>query len=163
MPPGGARYRSGPPPTPTALKLLRGNPGGRPLPEAEPAYAVRLPVPPAELTAEAKRVWRREGRRLVGSRVMTSADAAAFAAFCSAYARWLELSAMLNRTGLVLKDERLGIRMNPLVQGLRDAQADYLRAAVEFGLTPSSRTRVHAAPAASGATGEWWEVTGGGR
>ena len=48
-------------PTPTTLKELKGNPGRRPLNEAEPKPAARLPSPPAHLSRSARREWRRAG------------------------------------------------------------------------------------------------------
>ncbi len=155
--PGGGRK-----PQPTALKLLRGNPGQRPINDAEPQFPVRLPTPPGQLSASAKSIWRREGRRLVQAGVFTIADAPAFAAWCQSYARWLEMVEMLNRTGPILRvEEAPGFRINPLVSAVRDAQADFIRAGVEFGLTPSSRSRVKATlPARPASDGEWWEASG---
>lgn len=149
-------------PQPTALKLLRGNPGQRPINDAEPQFAVRLPRPPTQLSQSAKSIWRREGRRLLQVGVFTIADAPAFAAWCQSYARWLEMVEMLNRTGPILRiDESPGFKINPLVAAVRDAQADFIRAGVEFGLTPSSRTRVKVAtPVVEDAGTEWWERRG---
>lgn len=149
-------------PQPTALKLLRGNPGQRPINDAEPQFTVRLPTPPTQLSESAKSIWRREGRRLVQAGVFTVADAAAFAAWCQSYARWLEMVEMLNRTGPILRiDESPGFKINPLVAAVRDAQADFIRAGVEFGLTPSSRTRVKTMMQTKPSSdGEWWEASG---
>jgi P27 family predicted phage terminase small subunit len=142
-------------PLPTALKVLRGNPGNQVLPENEPVYEAKLPTAPAELTPLAKQVWRREGKRLLEQGVFQVVDAAVFAAFCQSYARWLEITATLNKTGLVVKDDKGGFKMNPLLQAARDAQADFIRASVEFGLTPSSRSRVTAVKPKE-SNDEWW-------
>ena len=48
-------------PQPTALKVLKGNPGRRPLNEDEPKPEVLLPRPPAHLSPVARREWRRAG------------------------------------------------------------------------------------------------------
>ena len=67
-------------PVPTVLKLLRGS--RRPINPAEPKLAPKLPPPPRELSDEAKRVWRREGKMLLSVGVITALDVAAFAAYC---------------------------------------------------------------------------------
>ncbi len=61
----------GRPPKPTALKLLQGNPGKRPLPKGEP----RPPVgcePPANLTKRARGVWDRGDVSLALARMLHS-------------------------------------------------------------------------------------------
>src|SRR5439155_23962240 len=50
----------GPAPTPTALRILRGNPGRRPLPLNEPRAPLGPPPPPPELSTAALA----EGNRL---------------------------------------------------------------------------------------------------
>ena len=46
-------------PKPTKLKLLAGNPGGRPLPENEPQPDPAIPDPPDWMEGEALAEWRR--------------------------------------------------------------------------------------------------------
>jgi P27 family predicted phage terminase small subunit len=129
-------------PRPTVLALLEG--GRTSAHPNEPTYPVRLPSPPSQLTPLAKTIWRREGKRLVSAGVLTEADTAAFSAFCASYATWLEASGALRDTGLVIADDRGAIRANPLLAVARNAQAEYLKAAMEFGLTPASRSRIGA-------------------
>ena len=50
----------GPPPTPTNLKLLRGNPGKRKLNTTEPDPPPAIPTCPSHLDKVAKREWRRK-------------------------------------------------------------------------------------------------------
>ena len=56
---------AGRPPKPTALKALAGNPGKRPLNQAEPKFEARVMRAPAHLSDEAKREWRRVSKELV--------------------------------------------------------------------------------------------------
>ncbi|MEO0035368.1 MAG: hypothetical protein RLZZ501_1391, partial [Pseudomonadota bacterium] len=58
-------------PTPTHLKLVRGNPGKRPLNEAEPTPARALPSPPAHMSDEAKVAWGRMATLLDQMGVLT--------------------------------------------------------------------------------------------
>ena len=66
--------RRGPKPTPTALKILRGNPGHRPInadePQPKPAKSLR---PPAWLDPKAARIWRELGPRLHALGLLTDA------------------------------------------------------------------------------------------
>lgn len=131
-------------PVPTPLKLLRGNPGKRPLNEDEPAPKTKLPPPPTALSEAAKREWRRTGRKLLALGVMTEVDGAAFAAYCVSYTRWLEVTALLAKSSVLIKDGKGRYVINPLLRVARDAQEQYTRALVEFGLSPSSRSRIKA-------------------
>jgi len=61
------------PRTPTALKLLAGNPGHRPINQNEPQPKVGLGEPPAELDAAHRKIWR-ELSRSMPEGVFTVAD-----------------------------------------------------------------------------------------
>lgn len=133
--------KQGSKPKPSALRLLEGNRSHRPLNEHEPKARVRLPSPPKELSDPAKREWRRTGRLLREMGVITEIDAAAFAAYCASYARWLECQEMLAKSSVLVKGN-MGLIVNPLLRVARDAQDQFTRALVEFGMSPSSRTRI---------------------
>ena len=138
----GKAGRSGRRPLPTALKVLRGNPGKRPLPKDEPRPQPKLPPPPAELSDEAKREWRRTGRRLRAAGLITELDTAAFAAYCSSYARWLQAQALLSNAPMLELGSDGTLRPSPLLRIVQQAQEQFTRALTEFGMSPSSRTRV---------------------
>ena len=88
--------KSGPKPTPTALRELRGNPGRRPLPVNEPEPSGLEEVdPPAHLSTEAKREWRRLAPELIRLRLLTVADFAAFTGYCSAWSDFIEADRVL--------------------------------------------------------------------
>ena len=74
-------------PKPTAIKELEGNPGKRPLNEAEPKPEHKAPPCPKWLEPEAKKEWRRLSKQLEAIGVLTEVDQAAFASYCQAYAR----------------------------------------------------------------------------
>ena len=77
-------------PTPTALKLLEGNPGKRKLNDKEPKPEKKAPSCPKWLETEAKKEWRRLAKKMELMGVLTEVDMAAFAGYCQAYARWKE-------------------------------------------------------------------------
>ena len=143
--------RPGPPPKPTRLKMIAGNPGRRPLNRREPTPAVRAPIRPAWLSREASKVWRATVPLLMAMGILARVDRDALTAYSQTFARWKAAEEFLDRHGSVypLKDDRGNIKcMMPfpqvaiarsLLQALRGYQQ-------EFGLTPSARTRLEVEP-----------------
>ena len=146
----------GPRPKPTHLKLVTGNPGRRPLPTGEARLAAALPTVPPHLSPDALTEWERVARELVDAGLLASLDRAALAAYCQAYARWAQAERALVEMGrrdmltggLMIKTTGGNAIQNPLVGIANKAAADMVRYAAEFGMTPSSRTRIQATPPA---------------
>ena len=84
-------------PTPTALKLVKGNPGKRALPKSEAVVALSEPTPPAFLCDDAKVEWGRVCSALYAAGLMTELDRAALAAYAAAYGRWAQERNALSR------------------------------------------------------------------
>lgn len=149
-------------PTPTHLKLVRGNPGKRRLNAAEPVPERVLPSPPPELSADARTEWDRVAGELHRIGVLSGIDRAALAAYCQAYGRWVvaerAIAKMAERDplteGLMIKTTNGNAVQNPLVGTANKAMADLVRYAAEFGMTPSARSRI------SGQGGETGEPDG---
>ena len=141
-------------PTPTHLKLVAGNPGKRAMNAAEPKPARALPMPPPELSDGAKVEWGRVASTLSGLGILSEIDRAALAAYCQAYGRWMQAERAITTMakddtltgGLLIKTTNGNAIQNPLVGIANKAMADMVRYAAEFGMTPSARTRVSAAP-----------------
>jgi P27 family predicted phage terminase small subunit len=137
-------------PKPTYLKLLNGNPGKRPLNEHEPQPERVIPVAPTELSAEARLEWDRVVGELSRLGTLTVVDRAALAAYSQAYGRWIQaergIAQMAERdqltSGLMIKTVNGNAIQNPLVGMANRAMADMVRYATEFGMTPSSRSRI---------------------
>ena len=141
-------------PKPTHLKLVTGNAGKRPLPTKEAKPALELPMPPPELSDDAKVEWGRVSGELYCVGLLTKIDRATLAAYCQAYGRWMEaeraLTAMKSNAfgGMLLKTGNGGVMVNPLLKVAERAMNDMVRIAAEFGMSPSSRSRIEAsAPA----------------
>jgi len=88
-----------PPPKPTALKLLAGNPGKRRLNHCEPEPGPSPRKVPAWLPAQAKQYWNDIRPMLEQINVMTEADETALAALCASYALWRESYEFLQKNG----------------------------------------------------------------
>jgi P27 family predicted phage terminase small subunit len=144
----------GPPPTPLHLRLLKGNPGKRALrPEPQPMVTPDVPEPPGFLLPAAKAEWLRLGPELHALGLLTTLDITAFAVYCQAMGRWLLAEELLAKAaegdaaggGLVVDGSAGSPVINPMLRIAIQAARDVIRFGAEFGLTPSSRTRVAAA------------------
>jgi P27 family predicted phage terminase small subunit len=120
------------PPKPTALRVLEGNRGKRPL-RREP-ITQGVPPPPAWLKGEARRLWSRTVPELQRMGLIGRVDEIAMVTFCQTWALWVDVEAEL------AKPEN---RMNSTLQ--RDSsrlKKDLMAVAKEFGMTPVARARV---------------------
>ena len=137
----------GPAPQPTALQRLRGNPSHRPLNEREPqpASGERAPSAPRWLSEAARREWRRVAGPLHRAGLLTEIDTLALGMLCEAFANYLEARAMVNEGGkgqLVVKSDKGNLYQHPAVAVMVGARGEVLRWAREFGMTPSTRSRI---------------------
>lgn len=133
-------------PKPTALKRLQGNPGKRPLNANEPQFGEYKypPRPPKFLSREGQAEWRRIAPRLHAVGLLTPADRAALAGYCQAYGRWVKAEQELakpNQTEVDLTPN--GLRIQSVWLQISNRAAEEMRRwAVEFGMTPSSRSKI---------------------
>lgn len=130
-------------PKTAAQKLLDGNPGKRkirpdlPAPSGAPPMPERLIVDPA---AVAK--WQEFVPILLDLGTLTKADGEALATLCEVYSAAQSCLLELRATGPVMRTDLGGVKPNPagpLYRGLVSLQASLMG---EFGLTPTSRTRL---------------------
>lgn len=129
-------------PTPTALRIMRGNPSKRPLPKNEPRVVAALPPCPRWLRADARREWRRAGRQLEQIGLISHVDLATFAAYCTAYGQLVEAERGIAEHGLIQTSPN-GMEVKSVWVTLADkARLTIAKLAPEFGMSPSSRTRV---------------------
>jgi P27 family predicted phage terminase small subunit len=129
-------------PRPTAIKELAGNPGKRPLNRREPKPQTRLPTAPAWLQGEARAEYYRAGRLLVRLRVMTDADRTALLAYAQMFGRWMEADEQVRRGGMIIKSPNGYPMQNPYASIADRARRECVKLAGEFGMTPSSRSRI---------------------
>jgi P27 family predicted phage terminase small subunit len=143
----------GRPPKPTHLKVLQGKPGHRPLNEDEPQPDVvdETPEPPKHLSGVARAEWERAYPMLARNRLITEADLTAFAAYCQAYGRWQEAEHMIAKQGLVVLTPNGFPVQHPYLAIANKAIEQVHKFLTEFGMTPSSRSRVSTASVVGGA------------
>jgi P27 family predicted phage terminase small subunit len=77
--------------------------------------------------------------------VLAEIDAAALAAYCEAYASWVDAVEKLRQFGKIVKAPKSGHPMpNPYVSIANQALDHMRKFGTEFGMTPSSRSRITA-------------------
>lgn len=147
-----------PKPKPAHLKLVEGrssgrDSGGRPV--AQPPGFVRLPPsPPAWLPSEARAEWDRVVPELQRLQLLKPPDSAALSAYCMAWARFVEASAIVASEGMVIHDDKLGRSQRHPALLTAEAASKELRAwCGEFGLTPSAEHRLSSSHAKDGDEG----------
>lgn len=86
--------------------------------------------------------WRRLAPLLRKARAITEADRTALVALCLEWARYLEATAKVQQSGLVIQTPSGYPMANPYLPIATKALAGCTKLWAELGLTPSSRTRV---------------------
>jgi P27 family predicted phage terminase small subunit len=129
-------------PTPTNLKLVRGNPGKRKIeracPEPEPLFA----PPPDWLPEAAAERWRQLMPELARWGLFTRLDADALAIYCNACALYREQMAEAAKAGAVVSTPSGYPMQNPHLAVANKAARVIREFAAEFGLTPVARVRL---------------------
>jgi P27 family predicted phage terminase small subunit len=138
---------------PPFLKVIKGT--NRPRKTALKPPSLGPPQAPGFLSPAARQVWDEQAPLLFKLGVVTQLDAGVLAAFCTAFARWQTAEAILAQVaadddtgmaGLVVTTKTGRTIPHPMLAICRAAQTATMRYAVELGLTPSSRSRIHADP-----------------
>ena len=142
-------------PTPTHLKIVKGNPGKRPLNKNEPTFDADLPAPPLYLSTEAQGIFiiLRDRIAFMG---YASASHTEALALCAARLEEVQLhTRILNEKGFTYKKKvKIGvdhdghplydetIKTRPEVVMRHEAAKHAQSLLAEFGLTPASATKV---------------------
>jgi P27 family predicted phage terminase small subunit len=75
--------------------------------------------------------------------LLTVADRSALAAYCTVYSRWVHAEAQVKKFGAIVKSPQKGFPMKSPYLCIADQAMEAMRKfMVEFGLTPSSRSRI---------------------
>lgn len=131
-------------PKPTAIKMLEGNPGKRALNHAEPKPRVVAPRPPEYLGDAEKTKWKAAVKELYQLGLLTAIDQDALAMYCVVFVRWQKAEKMVREKGEIIKTAAGNIIQNPFLSIANRALDQLNKMGAEFGMTPSSRSRVKA-------------------
>ena len=142
---------------PTALKLLTGNPGHRPINKQEPEPPkVYAPPAPAGFTEMETAKWNDLSKQLGGARILTELDLDALEIYCREWVNYHEaLNDIVARGKLIIAPSG-GVMWNPSWSQYKHSMATCRSIMSEFGMTPSTRTSIVAIGDSKG-KGEWDE------
>lgn len=137
---------------PTALKLLHGddrvNPGR--INENEPEAIPECAECPRHLDATAKREWAFMVEVLQAMGMFSKSYRAALELYCESYSNYRIALAAVEKYGQVLvtkkPDGTIDVRRNPFSVEVHKYKEECKTLLTEFGLTPSSKSRVEGAP-----------------
>lgn len=105
----------GRPPKPTALKEAEGNRGKRRPNKAEPkpSLLTRVPPPPAHLSDDAKKEWKRVAHQLQELGLLTDLDISALIGYCASFARFLQAERQLAKEEAEIRAAIADMEANP--------------------------------------------------
>ncbi len=140
-------------PKPTMLKLIEGTARRDRMNDAEPQPELADAKCPAWVKGRARTFWRRHQPMLTAMRVLTTADVDAMASLCETEAEFWDAREDVHKRGIEIGHTRYTkdghsyeeYEPNPSVKIASDAMKRMKAMMAEFGMTPSSRTRVKTA------------------
>lgn len=133
---------------PTALKIARGNPGQRRISDDEPQPSSEIDLSVPAILADdpdARAEWESKAPMLHRLGLLTEADVDGLIMYCATFARWKQAEKQLRKFGMIVQAGKSGFPIvSPYLAICSRAQAQCRAMLIEFGLTPVSRSRVHA-------------------
>lgn len=130
-------------PVPSALKLVKGTDQPCRMNKNEPkpkADNIKMPV---GMSDSAKKHWGQVVKQLKEAGIMTNLDVTALMIYCETYAQWRDATDKINKHGSVVKGERGFPVRSPYLMVAQKAFDQMKQMLTEFGMTPSSRTKVN--------------------
>ena len=141
----------GPKPTPKEILAMRGSRAGKPGYEPQPERT--LPDPPAWLDNLARACWDDTLPQLEAMGVATRIDGNALARYCTLWSRWRQAEQFLAQHGsgyaMTGKNGDTYFAQYPEVAIAANLSTQLTKIEAEFGMTPSSRSRIIVAPSAT--------------
>ncbi len=110
----------------------------------EPIVPVSIPDAPEHLGSREADKFIEVAAKLARMRVMTDADVDALAFYATNWVIWVDAAARVRESGHIMRSPNNFPIQNPYLAVMNKAQRECLSILTEFGLTPSSRTRVKA-------------------
>jgi P27 family predicted phage terminase small subunit len=128
---------------PSALRLVQGNPGHRPINEDEPAPTkVFAPPAPRTLSKVEKAKWKKLCKQLSDARVLTELDLDALEIYVRSWHTMMVCLADVKKRGKLILNATGGEVWNPSWTEYKHSVSVVRSLQAEFGLTPSSRTGI---------------------
>ena len=131
-----------PRPQPTALKLLKGETRTERLNLNEPKPQPNAPNPPEWLSAGALELWHGLAPKLERLGILTEIDGEAFASLCYWYDKFIQATDDIEEQGDIYQADSGYTQSTAAVTNAQKYFDKALKLMQEFGLTPSSRTKL---------------------
>lgn len=135
---------------PTAIKeasgALKKDPQRRN--QSEPHSEKGIPPIPESIASDAvaSNCWQSVCKTLNDMGILTIADASVMELYCVTYSQWRWLSEVVRDGNCMTLNANGGVITKPEANQVHKYSATLLRLMAELGLTPSSRSRIHAEP-----------------
>ena len=113
-----------------------------PMPESDGS----VPVAPDGLDKDGKAEWGRVAGELHKLGLLTKIDKAALAQYCFNYSIWIKATREIQKDGMVIIAQSGFPVQSPYLAIANKAQGEMRKWMTEFGMTPSSRTKIKADP-----------------
>jgi len=114
----------------------------KPRPDRKETKPSRILECPPELGHLARQEWDRIVGELTQLGVLSSFDRGPLAAYCTAYALWIDAMDMVQKHGAMIKSPNGFPIQSPYLSHLNKQAEIMTRIACEFGFTPASRSRI---------------------
>lgn len=125
------------------MKIVSGNPGKRPLNDREPQFDREIPLCPDFIDDEGKREWIRIVGDLHKAGLSANAYAGSLSVYCQAYADFrAAVEKIRENGGRTMIQGNGNLVAHPAVAEKNKAMLIMLKAASEFGMTPSAKSRI---------------------
>jgi P27 family predicted phage terminase small subunit len=103
-----------------------------------------MPRPPEHLGDAEKEKWKALVKELHPLGLVTTIDKDSLAFYCVIYVRWLKAEKMVRDKGEIIKTAGGNIIQNPYLSIANRSLEQLNKLGAEFGMTPSSRSRIKA-------------------
>jgi P27 family predicted phage terminase small subunit len=139
----------GRPPTPTRLKVIRGNPGQRPLNDSEPSAPPADLTPPAGLDERGLEIWNEIAPLLHRMGVFTQADRLLLTRYCLLQEQFAHVVKHVRENGMTQLTQTGYSQLTAEGALFKSLPAELLRIEQQFGMTPASRSTMKVSNAAA--------------
>lgn len=129
---------------PTNIHILKGTARPSRINKNEPKPEIEIPEEPEHLSEEAAKEWNRISVVLRDLGLLSQIDMAALAIYCQTYGRMVKYEKIVKEKGELYKDPKGNVTLSPAMWVINKAIQQCHRMLVEFGMTPSSRSKVSA-------------------
>lgn len=139
----------GRPPVPTSLKLVRGNPGKRPINAAEPIPPKADMAPPPGLEGVALEKWNEMTALFSAMGVFTQADRHPLQRYCLMWEQWQQLEKHCREHGSTQLTSTGYSQITAEATLAKSLRKELLEIERQFGMTPAARSSMKVSAGAS--------------